>query len=97
MQKHVLRHKCGQSGATFDVEAVLANERDKFGPIGQIEVASEEFLVAATAGEIEKIKDALDSGRVYVDVADKNGHTALIAAGVCVYNRSSMKCVPVCV
>ena len=47
---------------------------------------SEELIQAASCGEVAKVTSVLKIGAVHVDVADKNGHTALFAASVsCVH------------
>ena len=53
-----------------------------FGAKGPCEVASEIFLFAAANGDCTKVIDLLENRLVHVDVADKTGYTALLAASV---------------
>ena len=82
MQTHCLRHAFGAKKVGFDVEKVMKGERSGFGGKGPIELASEEFLKAAAEGDLEKVKNMLNNNIVAVDVTDRHGHSALIAAGV---------------
>ncbi|XP_021351487.1 ankyrin repeat and MYND domain-containing protein 1-like isoform X4 [Mizuhopecten yessoensis] len=82
MQRHVHRHKSEQKKLSYDVQKLLKGDRSKFGPKGPLESASEELIQAATCGDIKLVEDLFTAGLVHPDVADKNGHTALIGATV---------------
>lgn len=83
MQMNILRHRSAQSGVGFDVVSVVSGDR---GPTaaarGVIELASERFILAAAAGDLQTVSDLLNNGDVNVDVSDAAGQTALFAAGV---------------
>lgn len=82
MQKHFEKHKYGVKSLSFKMDKVLAGDRSVFKAKGPMETASEEFIKAATEGNVNKVEDLLSSGKVSPDVADSNGHTALIGATV---------------
>ncbi|KAL4220009.1 metal ion binding [Mactra antiquata] len=82
MQKHFEKHKYGVKSLSFDINCVLEGNRQEFKEKGPIEKASEELIIAATEGNLNKVEDLLSSGKVSADVADVNGHTALIGATV---------------
>lgn len=83
VQTNILRHRSAQSSAGFDVDSVIAGERvSTTASRGVIEIASEEFIVAAGAGDLATVSHLLVRGEVNVDVADSAGHTALFAAVV---------------
>ena len=94
MQKHVHKHKGNEGVLSFDVNETIKGERSKFKDKGSLETASEQLLTAATQGNVKVVEDLLTSGKVSADVADKNGHTALIGATVSWithYNNMSMQ------
>ena len=66
----------------FPYSDILEGIRGDKGPKGPVEQASEEFLRAAAAGDCIKVRSLIESGSVHVDVADKTGYTALLAASV---------------
>lgn len=66
----------------WDVAAVLSLNRERFGPKGPLEVSSELLIQHASQGELQAVSQILRSGLVHPDVADSQGHTALIAATV---------------
>lgn len=70
----------------WDVAAVLALNRDSFGPKGPLEVSSEILIQQATRGELQEVSQILQMSCVHPDVADSEGHTALIAATVTTLN-----------
>ena len=70
----------------WDVGAVLSLDRKHFGPKGPLEVTSELLIQHASRGELQPVSQILQTGLVHPDVADSNGHTALIAATVMQYN-----------
>ncbi|XP_060565293.1 ankyrin repeat and MYND domain-containing protein 1-like isoform X3 [Ruditapes philippinarum] len=82
MQKHFEKHKYGTKSLSFNMDQVLAGDKTDFKGKGPIETASEELIQAATEGNVNKVEDLLSSGKVSPDVADSNGHTALIGATV---------------
>lgn len=57
-------------------------ERDRFGPKGHLEVTSELLIHQASVGKGPAILEILLDGLIHPDVADCQGHTALIAATV---------------
>lgn len=67
---------------SFSYSDILEGIRGDKGPKGPVERDSEEFLRAAGAGDCIKVKSLIESGSVHVDVADKTGYTALLAASV---------------
>ncbi|XP_065925603.1 ankyrin repeat and MYND domain-containing protein 1 isoform X10 [Magallana gigas] len=83
IQKHVHRHRNREKSMSFDVQEVMKGSRGgNFKQRGPLETASEELIMAAAQGDVKKVEDLLTSGKVHPDVADKNGHTALIGASV---------------
>lgn len=73
----------------WDVEAVLALNRESFCPKGPLEVSSELLIQHASRGELQAVSKILQAGLVHPDVADSQGHTALIAATVTLYTICS--------
>jgi len=82
MQKHFHKHKYGVGSVSENVDKILAGNRSGFKEKGPLEVVSEELIQAATDGNVNLVEDLLYSGKVSPDVADSNGHTALIGATV---------------
>nr|KAG5697583.1 hypothetical protein BaRGS_019804 [Batillaria attramentaria] len=82
IQMHTHKHRRAAADAGFDVDKVLKFDRTGFKPAGPLEQASEELLRMAAAGNCKGVEELLNTGKVHPDVADKNGHTALIAATV---------------
>ncbi|KAL3848172.1 hypothetical protein ACJMK2_019046 [Sinanodonta woodiana] len=82
MQKHFHKHRYSRKTISFSIEDILNGNRSGFKDKGPLELASEELIQAATLGKINRVEDLLTSGKVSPDVADKNGHTALIGATV---------------
>lgn len=66
----------------WDVGAILSLNRDSFGPKGPLEVHSELLIQHASRGELKAASQILRTRLVHPDVADSQGHTALIAATV---------------
>ena len=77
---------------SFPFSDILEGVRGDKGPKGPIEQSSEELLKAAAAGDCFKVRNLIESGKVHVDVADKTGYTALLAASVsstgCIFGKS---------
>ena len=67
---------------SFSYSDIIEGVRGTKGPKGPVEQASEELLRASAAGDCIKVKSLIESGNVHVDVADKTGYTALLAASV---------------
>ncbi|XP_078381796.1 ankyrin repeat and MYND domain-containing protein 1-like isoform X2 [Oculina patagonica] len=67
---------------SFSYADILEGVRGNKGSKGPIEQASEELLRASAAGDCIKVRSLIESGKVHVDVADKTGYTALLAASV---------------
>ena len=61
-------------------------DRSGFKERGPLELASEELIKMAAAGNFLRVEELLNSGIVHPDVADKDGHTALIGATVTILN-----------
>lgn len=70
----------------WDVAAVITLNRESFGPKGPLEVSSELLIQHASRGELHAVSQILQTGLVHPDVADSQGHTALIAATVTHYH-----------
>ncbi|XP_058494241.1 ankyrin repeat and MYND domain-containing protein 1 isoform X1 [Solea solea] len=86
MQAHLYNHRRQAENVGWDVAAVLSLDRDGFGPKGPLEVDSEQFICHAGRGEVQAVRQILKTGLVHPDVADSQGHTALIAATVHCHN-----------
>lgn len=82
IQAHVLRHQNQQKTVDFDIDAVLSGSRGRHEKRGPIEIVSEQFLLLAADNNLGALKSILHNGDVDVDVADVNGHTALIGATI---------------
>ena len=82
MQTHMLRHDSRRDTMSFSVQKILDGDRSQFAAKGKIEQDSELFLAAAQKGNLPKVNELLNSDRVYVDVSDMKGHTALLGAAV---------------
>ncbi|XP_031138193.1 ankyrin repeat and MYND domain-containing protein 1 isoform X2 [Sander lucioperca] len=82
MQAHIHRHRLQAENVGWDVAAVLSLNRESFGPKGPLEVSSELLIQHASRGELQAVSQILQTGLVHPDVADSQGHTALIAATV---------------
>lgn len=61
---------------------MLSLSREGFGPKGLLEVTSELLIQHASQGELQAVSQILQTGLVHPDIADSQGHTALIAATV---------------
>ncbi|KAK9519844.1 hypothetical protein VZT92_022547 [Zoarces viviparus] len=79
---HMHKHRLLAGNVGWDVAAVLAQNRESFGPKGPLEVSSELLIQHASRGELQAVSKILQAGLVHPDVADSQGHTALIAATV---------------
>ncbi|XP_059197333.1 ankyrin repeat and MYND domain-containing protein 1 isoform X2 [Centropristis striata] len=86
MQAHIHKHRRQAENVGWDVAAVLSLKRDSFGPKGPLEVSSELLIQHASQGELQIVSQILQTGLVHPDVADSQGHTALIAATVNCHN-----------
>lgn len=75
-------HRLAAQNLSWDVGAVLALNRDGFGPRGPLEVMSEQLIQRASRGELQAVSKILQTQRVHPDVADSRGTTALIVAAV---------------
>ncbi|XP_062869401.1 ankyrin repeat and MYND domain-containing protein 1 isoform X2 [Trichomycterus rosablanca] len=80
MKAHIHTHRFDAGGLDWNVAAVLAMNRDYFGPKGSLELGSERLIREASLGNLQNVQQILRDGRVHPDVADARGHTALIAA-----------------
>ncbi|XP_029355677.1 ankyrin repeat and MYND domain-containing protein 1 isoform X2 [Echeneis naucrates] len=80
MQAHIHKHRVLADSLGWDVDAVVSLKREGFGPKGPLEVSSEQMIQHASRGELQAVSHLLLSGLLHPDVADSQGHTALIAA-----------------
>ncbi|GCC20465.1 hypothetical protein chiPu_0019025 [Chiloscyllium punctatum] len=84
MQIHIYRHRHAEAMLSWDVAAVIAGNREGFGPRGPLECSSEQLITEAGEGNQETVLKILKTNLVSADVADVNGHFSLIgAAAVC--------------
>ncbi|KAE8293896.1 Ankyrin repeat and MYND domain-containing protein 1 [Larimichthys crocea] len=86
MQAHIHKHRLQAENVGWDVAAVITLNRESFGPKGPLEVSSELLIQHASRGELHAVSQILQTGLVHPDVADSQGHTALIAATVNCHN-----------
>ncbi|XP_077440424.1 ankyrin repeat and MYND domain-containing protein 1-like isoform X3 [Vanacampus margaritifer] len=86
MLANIHRHRQQAETLNWDVAAVISMKRDGFGPKGHLEIASELLIHQASVGKGPAILNILLDGLVHPDVADSQGHTALIAATVNCHN-----------
>ncbi|XP_077440587.1 ankyrin repeat and MYND domain-containing protein 1-like [Vanacampus margaritifer] len=82
MLLHIHKHRRQAETLDWDVAEVLSLKKDGFSPKGPLEVASELLIQQASRGERQAVLNILLDGLVHPDVADSQGHTALIAAVV---------------
>jgi len=83
MQVNILRHRSAEAGVGFDVVSIVNGDRGSTAAArGVIERASERFILAADAGDLQTVSKLLSNGDVNVDVSDATGQTALFAAVV---------------
>nr|XP_040039981.1 ankyrin repeat and MYND domain-containing protein 1 [Gasterosteus aculeatus aculeatus] len=87
MLANMHKHRLQAGNVGWNVAAVLAMNRDGFGPKGPLEVSSELFIQYASRGEWKAVSRILRTSSVHRDVADSQGHTALIAATVNCHNH----------
>ncbi|WAR27282.1 ANMY1-like protein, partial [Mya arenaria] len=87
LQRHFCKHEYGKKSVTCNVDSIICGDRSKFKSKGPLESASEELIQAATDGNVNKVEDLLTSNKVSPDVADSNGHTALIGASYNIAER----------
>ncbi|XP_061540762.1 ankyrin repeat and MYND domain-containing protein 1-like isoform X2 [Phycodurus eques] len=80
MLAHIHKHRQQAETLDWDVAAVISLKRENFGPKGHLEVTSELLIHHASVGKGPAILKILLDGLVHPDVADSQGHTALIAA-----------------
>ena len=70
---------------TLPLDDILDGIRhSSHGPKGPCELGSVEFLRVSGQGDCARVIELLEEGLVHVDVADKTGYTALLAASVSV-------------
>ncbi|XP_067369143.1 ankyrin repeat and MYND domain-containing protein 1 [Channa argus] len=86
MQTHIHKHRLQGKNVNWNVASVLALSRKGFGPKGPLEVTSERLIHHASRGELQAVSQILQTGLVHPDIADSQGHTALIAATVNCHN-----------
>lgn len=78
---------------TFPLADILVGVRNSsHGPKGPCELASAEFLHISGKGDCMRVMELLEEGLVHVDVADKTGFTALLAASVSISYKRSVHC-----
>ncbi|CAF96102.1 unnamed protein product, partial [Tetraodon nigroviridis] len=82
METHIHKHRLAAETLSWDVGAVLALNRDGFGPKGPLEAMSEQLIQRASHGDLQAVSKIIRTGLVHPDVADSRGNTALIVATV---------------
>ncbi|XP_072111836.1 ankyrin repeat and MYND domain-containing protein 1 isoform X2 [Mobula birostris] len=82
MQMHIHRHRRAQTKLPWDVAAVINGDREGFGPKGPLECSSEQLIIAAGEGDHDAVHEILKNNLVSADVAEHQGHTALIGASI---------------
>ncbi|KAG9266579.1 ankyrin repeat and MYND domain-containing protein 1 [Astyanax mexicanus] len=82
IKAHINVHRFEAIGLSWEVAAVLAMNREPFGPKGPLELSSERFIREASLGVPSAIRHLLKDGNIHPDVSDAGGFTALIAATV---------------
>ncbi|KAJ8030902.1 Ankyrin repeat and MYND domain-containing protein 1 [Holothuria leucospilota] len=87
MQKHILKHRNRENTMPFTVSDLVKGDRGCHGNQGPIEQASEALIVAAGKGDFDAVNSLIMAGAVDVNVADKNGHTALLGAAVSMHQK----------
>ncbi|XP_060890802.1 ankyrin repeat and MYND domain-containing protein 1 [Labrus mixtus] len=87
MQVHIHKHRLQAKNVDWDVAAVLSLNRESFGPKGHLEASSKSLIQQASRGDLQAVLQILQTGLVHPDVADSQGHTALIAATVNCHNN----------
>ncbi|XP_068449366.1 ankyrin repeat and MYND domain-containing protein 1 isoform X2 [Clinocottus analis] len=86
MLAHMHKHRLQAGYAGWDVAAVLALNRNSFGPKGPVEVSAELLIEHSSRGELQAVSQILQTGLVHFDVTDSQGHSALIAATINCHN-----------
>ncbi|XP_022095242.1 ankyrin repeat and MYND domain-containing protein 1-like isoform X2 [Acanthaster planci] len=82
IQRHVYKHRACKKEVSFSVMKILHGDRGKHGKVGPIEDNSQQLLQAAAAGDQHTVHSFLMQGASSANVADKQGHTALLGAAV---------------
>ncbi|XP_069560809.1 ankyrin repeat and MYND domain-containing protein 1 [Brachyistius frenatus] len=87
IQANIHKHRLQAKNVGWNVAGVVSLNRDSFGPKGPVEVYSEQLFQHSAQGELQAVLKVLQTGLVHPDVADSQGHTALIAATVNCHNN----------
>ncbi|XP_038049851.1 ankyrin repeat and MYND domain-containing protein 1-like isoform X2 [Patiria miniata] len=82
IQRHVYKHRGREKEMSFCVGKILHGDRGKHGKMGPIEDTSQQLIKAAAAGDQQTVHSLLMQGASNVNVADKQGHMALLGAAV---------------
>lgn len=87
MSDFLFLRRLAAENLSWDVGAVLALNRENFGPKGPLEVVSEQLIQQAARGEVQTVSKIIRTGLVHPDVADAQGNTALIVATVTAWTQ----------
>ncbi|PIK42825.1 putative ankyrin repeat and MYND domain-containing protein 1 [Apostichopus japonicus] len=80
MMEHISKHRNRENTMPFAVSDILKGNRSCHGDRGPIERASVALITAAGEGDYDSVNSLVVDGAVDVNVADKNGSTALLCA-----------------
>ncbi|XP_071838604.1 ankyrin repeat and MYND domain-containing protein 1-like isoform X2 [Apostichopus japonicus] len=87
MMEHISKHRNRENTMPFAVSDILKGNRSCHGDRGPIERASVALITAAGEGDYDSVNSLVVDGAVDVNVADKNGSTALLCAAVNMHQK----------